>query len=117
MNPARDFEGLNPPKEDIGQALGSWGIGHGFYLVLPVLGPTTLRDGIGGIGGRTVHPVSRPWSQVEESEYRLGIQALESVNDSPDLMDAYESMMESAVYPYEAVKDAYAQRRAAQVAE
>ena len=45
MNPAKDVEGLNPPKEDIGQALGRWGIGHGFYLVLPLLGPTSLLSG------------------------------------------------------------------------
>ena len=43
--------GLNSyEKEDFGQTLGSWGVGEGCYLVLPVLGPSTARDALGSIG-------------------------------------------------------------------
>ena len=43
--------GLNSyEREDFGQTLGSWGIGEGCYVVLPVLGPSTARDAIGSLG-------------------------------------------------------------------
>ena len=46
LNPAEKI-GLKPHKEDVGQTLGSYGIGPGCYFVLPILGPTTARDSIG----------------------------------------------------------------------
>ena len=46
LNPAEKI-GLKPNKEDVGQTLGSYGIGTGCYFVLPILGPTTVRDSIG----------------------------------------------------------------------
>ena len=46
LNPAEKI-GLKPHKEDVGQTLGSYGIGTGCYFVLPILGPTTARDSLG----------------------------------------------------------------------
>lgn len=46
FNPAQDF-GLSRVKEDFGQTLGRWGVGDGAYLVLPIMGPSNLRDGVG----------------------------------------------------------------------
>ena len=46
LNPAEKI-GLKPHKEDVGQTLGSYGIGPGCYFVLPILGPTTARDSFG----------------------------------------------------------------------
>ena len=43
-------------NEDYGQTLGSWGVGHGCYIVLPVLGPTTLRDSVGKVGNVFLDP-------------------------------------------------------------
>ena len=48
--------GLKPHKEDVGQTLGSYGIGPGCYLVLPVLGPSTARDAIGLIADSYIDP-------------------------------------------------------------
>ena len=48
FNPAEKL-GLKANKEDVGQTLGSYGFGPGCYFVLPVLGPTTARDGIGSV--------------------------------------------------------------------
>ncbi len=112
-----DFDMFNTPPEDIGQAFGAWGMGHGFYIVLPFLGPTTLRDGIGRIGDNYAHPIPEPWTLVDESEYRISLQALDIVNDSPNLLNVYESLKGSAIDPYESVKDAYIQRRAKEVAQ
>ena len=55
LNPAEKI-GLKPHKEDVGQTLGSYGFGPGCYFVLPVLGPTTMRDSIGLIADTFVDP-------------------------------------------------------------
>ncbi len=55
LNPAEKI-GLKPNKEDVGQTLGSYGIGTGCYFVLPILGPTTVRDSIGMIADTFVDP-------------------------------------------------------------
>ena len=55
LNPAEKI-GLKPNKEDVGQTLGSYGIGAGCYYVLPFFGPTTARDSIGLIADTFVDP-------------------------------------------------------------
>ena len=55
LNPAEKI-GLKPHKEDVGQTLGSYGIGPGCYLVLPIFGPTTARDSVGLIADSFVDP-------------------------------------------------------------
>ena len=117
MNAAQEFEGLQPPREDIGQAFGAWGIKHGFYFVLPFLGPTSLRDFVGRFGGNYVDLISEPWTQVDDSTDRLILTAVDTVKDLPEIIDVYNSITGSAIDPYTAVRDGYAQLRAAQVAE
>ena len=55
LNPAEKM-GLKPHKEDVGQTLATYGIGSGCYFVLPVFGPTTVRDSIGLIADSFVDP-------------------------------------------------------------
>ena len=55
LNPAEKI-GLNPHKEDVGQTLGSYGFGPGCYFVLPVLGPTTVRDSFGMVADTFLDP-------------------------------------------------------------
>ena len=55
LNPAEKL-GLKPNKEDVGQTLGSYGIGSGCYFVLPILGPTTARDSVGIIADTFIDP-------------------------------------------------------------
>ena len=58
LNPAERI-GLKPNREDVGQTLGSYGIGTGCYFVLPILGPTTVRDSIGLIADTFVDPFAQ----------------------------------------------------------
>ena len=55
LNPAEKM-GLKPHKEDVGQTLGSYGFGTGCYFVLPILGPTTVRDSFGMIADSFIDP-------------------------------------------------------------
>lgn len=115
MNVTKDDPTLDVPEEDIGQALGAWGMKHGFYIVIPLLGPSSLRDLAGRVGGNLVDPISEPWSQVDDSQDRLILQATDTINDLPEIIDLYTSITDSAIDPYTAVRDGYAQFRAHQV--
>ena len=55
LNPAEKM-GLKPHKEDVGQTLGSYGINSGCYFVLPILGPTTVRDSFGLLADTFIDP-------------------------------------------------------------
>jgi phospholipid-binding lipoprotein MlaA len=59
MDPATNF-GLAYQDEDFGQTLGRWGVGPGPYFVLPILGPSTLRDAPSNIVDRIFHPIYEP---------------------------------------------------------
>jgi phospholipid-binding lipoprotein MlaA len=100
---------LNLPKgdADLGQTLGVYGVGQGFYLVWPVLGPSSARDSVEIVGEYFLYPVSyiSPWYDW------LGVRAYEEVNDASLRIGDYESLKEAAIDPYVAVRDAYAQYR------
>lgn len=110
---ARRYPELNPPEEDFGQTLGYWGFGNGFYLVLPVLGPSTLRDGIGRLGNWAMDPLSylEPW------ELSYGVWAYKNINSTSFRIGDYETIKNAAIDPYEAFRDGYIQYRRTKVAQ
>jgi len=112
-NPARRWPELNPSEEDLGQTLGSYGIGNGFYIVWPILGPSTLRDSMGMVGDWFLNPVS----YVEPTETYLEIRAVETVNETSFKIGDYESLKEAAIDPYVALRNAYIQHRKKKVEE
>lgn len=106
---ANDDPRLPEQPSDLGQAFGSWGIGHGSYLVLPLLGPSSFRDGVGqGLSGYFLDPVH----YLNDSGYRYGVGGLAIVNQSPDLLREYDNLKAAAIDPYIALRDAYSAQRA-----
>lgn len=117
LNPADDVEALDSvPAEDTGQAFGAWGIGEGPYLVLPLFGPSNLRDLGGLVADRAVHPLDEPFSVIDW-EVRLGLSGGEFIARSPDLMERYEQMKKGALDPYSAMMNGYTQARRAAIEE
>jgi phospholipid-binding lipoprotein MlaA len=112
-NPAKKYPKLNPSEEDLGQTLGAYGIGNGFYIVWPFLGPSTLRDSVGLVGDLFLHPVY----YVEPTEVGIGIIGYKIVNDTSLKIGDYESLKKAAINPYEAFRDAYIQHRRSKVKE
>ena len=110
-NPAKKYPKLNPSDEDLGQTLGVYGIGNGFYVVLPFLGPSTLRDSVGLVGDLFLNPTS----YVEPTEAAIGIYGYKIVNDTSFKIGDYESLKKAAINPYEALRDAYIQHRTSKV--
>lgn len=109
---ADSFPELKEKPSDLGHAFGRWGIGHGTYLILPLLGPSSVRDGVGmGISGYLLDPVH----YLQEWEYRTGATVFSIVNQSPDQMKAYDQLKAASVDPYVALRDAYSSRRTRRV--
>lgn len=103
--------GLPSYKEDFGQTLGYWGGDPSPYLVLPILGPSTVRDTVGLTGDILVDP----FFSVEKNTIYWGFIALRVVDTRADLLTASKILEAAAVDPYSFVRDAYLQRRRNQI--
>ncbi len=101
-----------PPRdgEDFGQTLATWGWRDSRYLVLPLLGPRTLRDAVGMVGDQPLSPLG----QVQDSGTATGLQALEIV-DMRTRMLPLDGFRSSALDDYTFVRDAWSQRRNSQI--
>ncbi len=105
--PAQKVFKLKNSDEDLGQTLGSYSIGEGFYLVLPVLGPSTLRDFAGDVGDFFLKPVN----YLELDDAAIGITAFDKINKISFRLGDYKTLKDSAIDPYSAIKNAYIQLR------
>ena len=108
---ARDGMGIKESDEDTGQTLGVYGVGPGPYLVLPLLPVTTVRDGFGAL----VDTAMNPLLFVAPVGATLGIFATNTVNDRSLNLDKFERVEDTVIDLYGAVRNAYLQRRAADI--
>ncbi|MDE2149315.1 MAG: VacJ family lipoprotein [Gammaproteobacteria bacterium] len=105
--------GLPEHNEDFGQTLGYWGIGPGWYLVIPFLGPMDNRDAIGFAGDYFANPLTYVRSQYDG--YVIGVTALYYVDLTSTTLLDYQNLIDAQVDPYVFVRTAYLQRRQALV--
>ena len=103
-------------KEDYGQTLGAWGVGPGCYLVLPVLGPTTLRDAAGSfvnvLGGDPWYNASSHGNnEFLSDQLYLTSKALNGINFRAENMASLENLETNSVDFYATVKSLYSQDR------
>lgn len=105
---------MAPQQLDLGQTLGVWGMGHGFYLVWPLIGPASVRDSFGMAGDVAVMPTTYVNVPIVLS---LGISGAGRFNRLPESLTIYEELKRSAIEPYVAARDAYVQLRARLVRE
>lgn len=103
--------GLEKHDEDLGQTLGSWGVGDGPYLVLPLLGPSNLRDTVGLVGDLNVDPI---WG-VEDIGERNRLTALRFINRRAQLLGADTTADQAALDKYGYMRSFYIQYRRSQV--
>jgi len=110
---AKDKLDIKRHNEDLGQTFGYYGVGHGFYITWPLLGPSSLRDSIGLIGDAFLNPVN----YVTPLQDCLAITASDKVNDTSLHIGDYEDIIKAAVDPYVSIRDAYVQNREKKVKE
>lgn len=113
FDPAGNDFHLGPRDEDLGQTFGMYGLGHGFYIVLPLLGPSSLRDAAGLAGDSFLDPVL----YAGDAGLVVGAKALKFENELSLRIGDYEDLKSSAVDPYVALRDAYLQYRGKKVRE
>ncbi|HEX9391748.1 MAG TPA: VacJ family lipoprotein [Usitatibacteraceae bacterium] len=103
--------GLEKHHEDFGQTLGKWGVGSGPYLVLPIIGPSTLRDG----PARVVDSYAGYFRYIDHIPTRNTTFGVEMVDLRASLLGASSTLDTAALDKYQFVRDAYLQRRLNQV--
>jgi phospholipid-binding lipoprotein MlaA len=99
--------GLARSNEDFGQTFGRWGIGNGPYFVLPLLGPSTVRDAFGRVADVYADPVS----YINGDAYEVAAQSLRVVDLRANLLQASRLLDGAALDKYQFVRDGYLQRR------
>lgn len=104
--------GLRKHGEDFGQTLGHWGVGGGPYLVLPLFGPSNVRDAAGFWVDTSTNPTNQ---LIEDIPTRNQLLLLRIVSRRADLLDAKDAIDAAALDPYEFQRDLYLERRRNQV--
>jgi phospholipid-binding lipoprotein MlaA len=101
---------INLPKQDVdfGQTLGVFGLGPGFYINWPILGPSSPRDTLGWFGDIFIHPF---YNFFIDPVLSLEIWTFDKINDTSLSIGNYESLKDAAIDPYVAIRDAYVQYR------
>ena len=117
FNPAERI-GLNPHKEDVGQTLGSYGIGAGCYFVLPIFGPTTVRDSIGMLADTYVDPFAHITIREKELLSSSGnaldyysVKATSVIDFRANNDKNFESLEKNSLDLYSSFKSIYLQSR------
>ncbi len=98
---------LERHKEDFGQTLGHWGVKPGPYVVLPILGPSTLRDGL----TLPVDYQGDATRQFSDQATRNSLTAVRIVDVRASLLKTVDTVKEASLDPYSFVRDAYLQKR------
>ena len=130
-DPAKEWFGLEAHEEDFGQTLGYYGVGGGFHIVLPFLGPSNLRDMFSLYPDMQMDPVyyaeNRPYNfPKKEGEYlglsrqtlqQTNLLMLKTVNRESLRVGQYENLKKDAIELYPFLRDVYEQNRAKLIEE
>ena len=117
--------GVPHHEEDFGQTLGVWGVEEGVYIVLPILGPSTVRDGFGKVGDAFLNPLNYLGATGDDSEkilfghrvdladFLFGVRLLEGVDLRERLIEPIELLKKDplALDYYTLIRSVYLQRR------
>jgi phospholipid-binding lipoprotein MlaA len=104
--------GLEKHNEDFGQTLGKWGVGSGPYVVLPFLGPRTLRD------AAAIYPDSQATGYgrlIDHVATRNAVRGLDIIQIRAELLATTRTLDEASLDKYQFLRDSYLQRRLNQV--
>jgi phospholipid-binding lipoprotein MlaA len=112
---AKKEGGIQRHNEDFGQTLGFYGMSNDIHIVLPIFGPSNLRDTIGLVADGFISPINyaqkEDWSIFESSNTYLLINAYKITNEYSLHMDEYENIRKGSVNLYFLLKSVYEQRR------
>ncbi|MCD6585824.1 MAG: VacJ family lipoprotein [Desulfobacteraceae bacterium] len=107
FDPAYSWLELKPCPEDFGQTLGYYGVGSGFHIVLPFLGPSNLRDVFGELPDYFLDPVI----YIDEVEIRLAVTGVKVINFTSLHIEQYDALKKDAFDLYIFLRNAYETKR------
>lgn len=99
-------------REDFGQTLAVWGVGDGGYFMIPIFGPSTVRDAL----AFPVDIVASPWGFAFPIELTIPLAGLRAVDQREGFLDQLEELEQASLDFYASVRSIFLQRRAAQIA-
>jgi phospholipid-binding lipoprotein MlaA len=108
------YPGLKKSPEDMGQTLAAWGWEESSYLMIPFLGPSTLRDALGKVPDAVLDPLFWLTPGVPEAS---GLRFGEAVNDTSFRIGDYEVIKKASLDPYVAIRNGYIQNRQKLISE
>ena len=110
-----DDIGLNQKEEDFGQTLATWGVGDGFYIVLPLFGPSNLRDTTGMLMAMMTDPINA-YSASQGEAWAIPMRtAANAIDQRSQIIDEVNALRNNSVDYYAAVRSSYYQNRKAAI--
>lgn len=101
----------NVPAGEVGLTFAKWGVGHGFYFVIPLLGPSSARDTVGLAGDYALNPVTWLGFIYGTWAWTIPVSVTGTVAYMPDKMSKYDAMTKNTLDKYLAARTAYVQYR------
>lgn len=122
FDPASSYMHIPAHNEDFGQTLGYYGVGAGFHIVLPFLGPSNMRDVLGLTADAYMSPLQyqkglKKYKIPNNYGQAIGIYSFEKLNQNSLHLGAYESLKKDAIDLYPFLRDIYEQKRNADIKE
>lgn len=113
LDPATDF-GFDRHEEDFGQTLAVWGVHSGPYIFVPLMGPTTVRDGAGQIVDLAFDPLN--WARFHhDNEVRVTRAVVGGISAREELLDAVDSLRSTSIDQYATVRATYQLTRESEI--
>lgn len=109
------MDNIEKRNEDFGQTLGHWGVDTGAYLVLPFVGPSTVRDTAGLVFDTVTSDPITYTHNIGEIRLHNQLRTAQLVDKRTQLLDATDIVDNASIDPYAFLRDAYLQRRASLV--
>ena len=107
--------GLDQKEEDFGQTLATWGVGDGFYIVLPLFGPSNLRDTTGMIMTMMTDPINA-YAVTQGEAWAIPVRtAANAIDQRSQIIDEVNALRDNSVDYYAAVRSSYYQNRKAAI--
>jgi phospholipid-binding lipoprotein MlaA len=111
-DPATHWDMKHKP-EDLGQTFGHWGIGSGAYVVLPIVGPSSARDGVGFVGDAVVNAEVGPITWIDDEGTELALNVTRAVDIRHKVKFRYQQS--GSPFEYELIRMFYGMKREADV--
>lgn len=111
------WEGMDYEPEDFGQTLATWGVGSGPYLVLPILGPSNVRDTFGLVADVVMDPINWYVWNHDKDDLGMGRTAATILSTKDRFLDLQKDLKRNSLDYYAATRSVWSQRRQALIAD